>query len=70
MARRTPYARAVAPLEVLGDGALLGGGRGAVVSDHARRLPPLASIVSVVLAPLVVSSEARPTRPECPVIMP
>ena len=26
--------------QVLGDGALLGGGRGAVVSDHARRLPP------------------------------
>ena len=31
---------------------------------------PPASIVSVVLAPRAVSSEARPTRPECPVIRP
>ena len=31
---------------------------------------PPASIVSVVLAPRTVSSDARPTRPEWPVIRP
>ena len=33
-------------------------------------LQPPASMVSVVLAPRAVNSEARPTRPECPVIRP
>ena len=31
---------------------------------------PPASIVSVVLVPRAISSEASPTRPECPVIRP
>ena len=35
----------------VGDGALLGGGRGAVVGDHAGGFQPPASMVSVVPAP-------------------
>ena len=69
-ARSLAPARRSAPLQVLGAGALLGNRTRRVVGDHARVFHPPASIVSVVEAPRVVSSEASPTRPLWPVIRP
>ena len=58
-----PYGAVSRPrLQVLGDGALLVGGGGAVVGAMRAVFQPSASMVSVVLAPRAVGSEASQAR--------